>query len=315
MFAHFLNLLTAFYLPIFAVAIALEAGGVSKIFGVQWHSELVKVVLIFLQTMFIIGLRVAGQQESEPYGSQLIDIQLLKYVRDSLDESFGILEAAEFESPDFNCEMKMKDERAHKRNISKRKKKNGKQSLLFDDSDHTTDKSLAMYLDGSKNMRIDDDIECNRSFQNRQEKEAQQGLFSNSDNSPVANHDRFGTSNDGNYGGRRRWSKNNTKVISSSARSQQMNENSHIDGRSEEKSDAELQVIISIDKRNHEANEPPGENFEKQNADATSGRKTARVVARAAVTSAAAREVNATKPVVTRNSSSYQQQQHYHQQK
>ena len=67
-YIHFLVLLSAFYLPIFAIDNAISAG---------WgkNSEpsvaLLNGVIVFLQCVFVIGLRLLGQKMVDPYGDDI----------------------------------------------------------------------------------------------------------------------------------------------------------------------------------------------------------------------------------------------------
>jgi len=96
LFIHCLNLLTAGYLPVFAIVIAVETGGEDNI---KWVQELVNAMVMLLQTMFIIGLRIVGQQLSDPYGNDIIDLQIMRYVKIILLGSNAILNAENLTPP------------------------------------------------------------------------------------------------------------------------------------------------------------------------------------------------------------------------
>jgi len=102
-FIHCMNMLTAVYLPIFAIVIAVETGGGN----IKWIQELVNAMVMLLQTMFIIGLRIVGQQLSDPYGNDLIDLQILRYVKGILVSSNAILSAENLTPPSLEEETSL----------------------------------------------------------------------------------------------------------------------------------------------------------------------------------------------------------------
>lgn len=104
-YVHFLSLLTAAYLPLFAVIVAFQTGSVD----VMWSSELVSAMVIILQALFVIGLRILGQQLSDPYGDDLIDLQITRYVNMILNGSNQILLTKRLEPPSIETELKLKN--------------------------------------------------------------------------------------------------------------------------------------------------------------------------------------------------------------
>ena len=69
-YIHFLSLLTAFYLPLFAIATAygvgMDEGG-----DIHWVPECLSGLIVFLQAVFVIGLRLLGQVMVDPYGDDV----------------------------------------------------------------------------------------------------------------------------------------------------------------------------------------------------------------------------------------------------
>jgi hypothetical protein len=65
-YIHFLCLLSALYLPLFALSSAYSAG-----FGEDMHvtTDLLLGLIVLLQAFFVIGLRLLGQQMVDPYGT------------------------------------------------------------------------------------------------------------------------------------------------------------------------------------------------------------------------------------------------------
>jgi len=77
-YVHFICLLTALYLPLFAVTQAINAGT-----GDEAHLvlDIVAGLVVVLQAVFVIGLRVVGQNVSDPYGEDLVDLSVMFFVQ------------------------------------------------------------------------------------------------------------------------------------------------------------------------------------------------------------------------------------------
>lgn len=103
-YVHFLSMLTAVYLPLFSVVVAFEAGGKTTSTVV---SEIVSGLVVFLQALFVIGLRILGQQLSDPFGGDLIDLQVLRYINLILMGSNRILAAKKLRPPSLETETKL----------------------------------------------------------------------------------------------------------------------------------------------------------------------------------------------------------------
>jgi Bestrophin, RFP-TM, chloride channel len=76
-YLHLISLLTALYLPLFAVSAALKAGAGER---THWTIDVISGLMVMLQAIFIIGLRVLGENMSDPYGDDLIDLSVITYV-------------------------------------------------------------------------------------------------------------------------------------------------------------------------------------------------------------------------------------------
>jgi len=107
-YVHFLSMLTAVYLPLFAVVVAFETGEVDEMNeqGIV-VAELVSGLVVFLQALFVIGLRILGQQLSDPYGGDLIDLQIARYVNMILNGSNQILAAKRLQPPSVETELRL----------------------------------------------------------------------------------------------------------------------------------------------------------------------------------------------------------------
>ena len=82
-------LLTAFYLPLFAVATAYGVGAGGE--SINWTTEALSAMIVFLQAVFVIGLRLLGQVMVDPYGDDVEDLSVLHYVEHAWHSSNRIL--------------------------------------------------------------------------------------------------------------------------------------------------------------------------------------------------------------------------------
>ena len=69
--------------------------------------EIVSGLVVFLQALFVIGLRILGQQLSDPYGGDLIDLQIARYVNMILNGSNQILAAKRLHPPSIETELRL----------------------------------------------------------------------------------------------------------------------------------------------------------------------------------------------------------------
>lgn len=94
-YIHFLSLLTVCYLPTFAVTMAYSAGVGDQ---VHWTTDLLAGLIVLLQAIFVIGLRMIGQKQIDPYGADLEDLSVLYYIRGTWKRCNRIL-ASQFPAP------------------------------------------------------------------------------------------------------------------------------------------------------------------------------------------------------------------------
>ena len=81
-YIHFLVLLSALYLPLFAVDTAYAAGwGEETNIGL----DILNGVIVFLQCIFVVGLRSLGTKMIDPYGDDLEDLSVILYVESTLE--------------------------------------------------------------------------------------------------------------------------------------------------------------------------------------------------------------------------------------
>ena len=81
-YIHFLVLLSALYLPLFAIDTAFAGGwGAEKSIGL----DVLQGIIVFLQCIFVVGLRSLGTKMIDPYGDDLEDLSVINYVEGTLE--------------------------------------------------------------------------------------------------------------------------------------------------------------------------------------------------------------------------------------
>mmetsp|Transcript_14317 Transcript_14317/g.20847 ORF Transcript_14317/g.20847 Transcript_14317/m.20847 type:complete len:378 (-) Transcript_14317:38-1171(-) len=81
-YIHFLCLLSALYLPLFAIDNAYAAGWGA---GADWHIELLYGIIVMLQCIFVVGLRLLGQKMIDPFGDDLEDLSVITYIETTIE--------------------------------------------------------------------------------------------------------------------------------------------------------------------------------------------------------------------------------------
>lgn len=89
-YVHFLVLLSALYLPIFALDNAYGCGWGER---ADWRNEALSGLIVFLQAIFVVGLRVLGQKMIDPYGDDYEDLSVITYISTTLENCSIILSA------------------------------------------------------------------------------------------------------------------------------------------------------------------------------------------------------------------------------
>ena len=81
-YIHFLALLSAIYLPLFAIDSAYQG-----IWGEEMSIglDILQGIIVFLQCIFVVGLRSLGTKMIDPYGDDLTDLSVINYVEASLE--------------------------------------------------------------------------------------------------------------------------------------------------------------------------------------------------------------------------------------
>ena len=81
-YIHFLVLLSALSLPLFAIDTAYAAGwGDETYFGL----DILNGIIVFLQCIFVVGLRSLGTNMIDPFGEDLEDLSVILYVDATLE--------------------------------------------------------------------------------------------------------------------------------------------------------------------------------------------------------------------------------------
>jgi len=90
-YIHFLILLSALYLPLFAVDTGYGAG-----WGEDTNIEIdiLNGLIVLLQCIFVVGLRSLGTNMIDPFGDDLEDLSVILYVESTLKSSQEILHSA-----------------------------------------------------------------------------------------------------------------------------------------------------------------------------------------------------------------------------
>jgi hypothetical protein len=89
-YVHFICFLTMMYMPLFAFTSAMKAGsGETK----HWLADVIAGLVVFLQAIFVDGLRILGQKMSDPYGDDLEDLSVIFFIEFTWTNSNRILSA------------------------------------------------------------------------------------------------------------------------------------------------------------------------------------------------------------------------------
>lgn len=113
-YVHMLNLLIALYLPLFSFAVAKNIGSFEESylcvaqdegsfdgfdelgFGVctaHLQDEVVTVVVLLMFQILVVGLSQAGRQLSDPFGTDLVDMPVKRFVTFALQASEALMRA------------------------------------------------------------------------------------------------------------------------------------------------------------------------------------------------------------------------------
>ncbi|KAL7533425.1 hypothetical protein ACHAXR_005229 [Thalassiosira sp. AJA248-18] len=89
-YIHFLVLLSALYLPLFAIDTACAAGWSNNTYiGL----DVLNGMIVFLQCIFVVGLRSLGTKMIDPYGDDFEDLSVILYVESTLETCETIMDS------------------------------------------------------------------------------------------------------------------------------------------------------------------------------------------------------------------------------
>ena len=87
-YVHFICFLTMMYVPLFAFTSAMKAGTGDE---VHWLADVIAGLVVFLQAIFVDGLRILGQKMSDPYGDDVEDLSVIFFIEFTWTQSNRIL--------------------------------------------------------------------------------------------------------------------------------------------------------------------------------------------------------------------------------
>jgi len=94
-YIHFLALLSALYLPLFAIDTAIATGWDDE---VSISLDVLNGVVVWLQCIFVLGLRALGTKMIDPYGPDLEDLSVIHYCDATLEICNIILSSREVDT-------------------------------------------------------------------------------------------------------------------------------------------------------------------------------------------------------------------------
>lgn len=101
---QFICFLSAVYMPLFAMAAALDAG-IGE--AAYWLTDILAGLIVLLQAIFVVGLRVLAENMSDPFGSDVGNLSVLHYITFTWETSVQILLAKKPPPLDKNTEEKL----------------------------------------------------------------------------------------------------------------------------------------------------------------------------------------------------------------
>jgi len=93
-YVHFLILLSALYLPLFAIDVGYNTG---------WGEELyigldvLNGLIVFLQCIFVVGLRALGNKMIDPFGEDIEDLSVISYIETTAKICDSIMNSTQLE--------------------------------------------------------------------------------------------------------------------------------------------------------------------------------------------------------------------------
>ena len=101
-YVHFIVILTAIYLPLAAVYISHE---VATSETAHWFNDVIGLLALLLQCMFVIGVRYVAQVMRIPYAGELESLPVLSFVETCCNMSLRIMYSAGYQPPEHSIEQ------------------------------------------------------------------------------------------------------------------------------------------------------------------------------------------------------------------
>ena len=101
-YVHFIVILTAIYLPLAAGYISYE---VAQSETAHWINDVIGLLALLLQCIFVIGVRYVAQVMRVPYSGELESLPVLSFVEGCCDMSLRIMYSTGYRPPDDSIEQ------------------------------------------------------------------------------------------------------------------------------------------------------------------------------------------------------------------
>jgi len=100
-YTHFVYMMSVVYMPLFAYAAANSTSSADR----STSHELIGIFAVLLNNLFVLGLRGLGRKMQDPFGDELEDLSVLKYVVRCTKTTFRLLKT--MENPPVDLEMEL----------------------------------------------------------------------------------------------------------------------------------------------------------------------------------------------------------------
>jgi hypothetical protein len=107
-YVHFIVILTAIYLPLAAAYISYE---VAQSETAHWFNDVIGLLALLLQCIFVIGVRYVAQVMRVPYSGELESLPVLSFVEGCCDMSLRIMYSAGYQPPEDSIEQVLAHDR------------------------------------------------------------------------------------------------------------------------------------------------------------------------------------------------------------
>ena len=108
LYVHFIVVLTAIYLPLAAVYVAHE---VAVTESSHWFNDVIGILALLLNCMFVIGIRYVAQVMKKPYAGELESLPVLTYTEECCEMSLRIIHSSGYRPLDRSKETILYNDR------------------------------------------------------------------------------------------------------------------------------------------------------------------------------------------------------------